>query len=112
MLAQASCPLKEIQVDVQKPQTSAQKGYGYRWQKARATYLAHNPLCVMCEKDGRVTLATVVDHKIPHKGDQQLFWDSGNWQSLCKRHHDSDKQMLEKSGRERAEFDADGRVKW
>jgi 5-methylcytosine-specific restriction protein A len=32
--------------------------------------------------------ATVVDHKIPHKGDMKLFWDRSNWQSLCKCHHD------------------------
>ncbi len=32
--------------------------------------------------------ADVVDHIIPHKGDQSLFWDSSNWQPLCKHHHD------------------------
>lgn len=97
---------------LEKPKTSAQKGYGYRWQKARLHYLAAHPLCVMCEQKGITTLATVVDHKTPHRGDKQLFWDSGNWQSLCKRHHDSDKQRLEKSGTERTQFDANGRVIW
>lgn len=32
--------------------------------------------------------ATVVDHIIPHKGDQYLFWDRSNWQPLCKLCHD------------------------
>lgn len=32
--------------------------------------------------------ATIVDHKVPHKGDKALFWDSTNWQSLCKPCHD------------------------
>jgi 5-methylcytosine-specific restriction endonuclease McrA len=79
--------------------TASQRGYTSRWTKARATYLASNPLCVMCQEDGRVTAATVVDHIVPHRGDQALFWDSkNNWQALCKKHHDSYKQKLEKSG--------------
>jgi 5-methylcytosine-specific restriction protein A len=68
--------------------TAAERGYGYRWQQARAAFLAANPLCRECEKEGRVTEATVVDHIIPHKGDETLFWDeAGNWQSLCVQHH-------------------------
>ena len=73
-------------------QTAAQRGYGYKWQKARAGFLRSHPLCVMCEAEGRVTAANVVDHKVPHRGDQTLFWDKANWQSLCKPHHDSDAQ--------------------
>lgn len=69
--------------------TSAQRGYGSRWQKARATYLMRHPLCAHCEAAGRVTAATVVDHVTPHKGDQALFWDTANWQPLCKAHHDA-----------------------
>ena len=38
--------------------------------------------------EGKYVKATVVDHIIPHRGDQKLFWDRGNWQALCKRHHD------------------------
>lgn len=73
-------------------QTSTQRGYGYKWQKARAGFLRSHPLCVMCEAESRITVATVVDHKIAHRGDQALFWDKTNWQSLCKPHHDSDAQ--------------------
>lgn len=29
----------------------------------------------------------MVDHIIPHKGDQSLFWDQMNWESLCARCH-------------------------
>ena len=68
--------------------TSAQRGYGSRWQRARKTYLAKHPLCVRCEQGGRTEPATVVDHVTPHKGDWTLFWDSGNWQPLCKPCHD------------------------
>jgi 5-methylcytosine-specific restriction enzyme A len=68
--------------------TASQRGYGSRWQKARATYLLAHPLCVECGKSGRLTVATVVDHITPHKGDQSLFWNHDNWQSLCKQCHD------------------------
>lgn len=63
--------------------TAAQRGYGSRWQKASKGYLDSHPLCAECERHGRTTAATVVDHVIPHKGDQSLFWDSDNWQPLC-----------------------------
>ncbi len=76
--------------------TAAQRGYGSRWAKARASYLLSHPLCVMCEAEGRTTMATVVDHRIPHKGDQAMFWDVNNWQSLCAHHHNSHKQSEER----------------
>jgi 5-methylcytosine-specific restriction protein A len=42
-----------------------------------------------CHDEGRVELATVVDHVTPHRGDPELFWDiEGNWQPLCKACHD------------------------
>ena len=69
--------------------TATARGYDARWQKARAAYLARHPLCVECERQGRVTAATVVDHIVPHKGDQRLFWDQANWQSRCKPCHDT-----------------------
>ena len=64
------------------------RGYGSRWQKARKQYLESHPLCVMCMKEGQFRKATVVDHIVPHRGDERLFWDRENWQSLCKEHHD------------------------
>ncbi len=81
--------------------SAASRGYNARWRKARATHLAKHPLCVRCEKEGRVTAATVVDHIVPHCGDSKLFWDTSNWQSLCKPHHDGAKQSEEKTGRVR-----------
>lgn len=74
---------------------SAQRGYGYKWQQARVAHLSSHPLCVMCEQHGKIKAADVVDHIVPHKGDQALFWDAGNWQSLCKAHHDGDKKLIE-----------------
>jgi 5-methylcytosine-specific restriction protein A len=67
--------------------TAAQRGYDHRWRKARRMYLARHPLCVECEKQGVYVPATEVDHITAHKGDRDLFWDSDNWQGLCKRCH-------------------------
>lgn len=75
--------------------TSTQRGYGYKWQQARSAFLREHPLCAMCEAEGRVEVATVVDHKIPHRGDQKLFWRRSNWQPLCVTHHSRDKQREE-----------------
>ena len=89
--------------------SSTERGYGYAWQKARARFLQAHPLCVMCQdmKPSRVTAAEVVDHIIPHKGDQTLFWDEANWQPLCKQCHDSVKQR-EEHGRPVVAYDLDG----
>ena len=76
------------------------RGYGYAWQKARLGFLSSNPLCVMCRDDGRVELATVVDHIVPHRGDMSVFWNRSNWQSLCSTHHSSDKQRMERTGQD------------
>lgn len=65
-----------------------ERGYTSAWQKARIAYLRAHPLCVQHEEAGQLVEATVVDHKVPHKGDKVRFWDSTNWQSLCKHCHD------------------------
>lgn len=75
--------------------SSAQRGYGYKWQKARERFLKKNPLCVYCQRDDRVTAANVVDHIVPHRGDQKLFWRESNWQALCSSCHSSVKQREE-----------------
>ncbi|KTC55946.1 HNH endonuclease [Pseudomonas putida] len=79
--------------------TSSQRGYNYKWQKARERYLNSNPLCVYCQQIGRVTAASIVDHIVAHRGDMVLFWDQTNWQSLCKPCHDSVKQAEEAASR-------------
>ena len=70
--------------------------YDSQWQQARAAFLAAHPMCRLCEHLGRLTLATVIDHIRPHRGDPLLFWDQTNWQPLCKPCHDGAKQQLEK----------------
>jgi 5-methylcytosine-specific restriction endonuclease McrA len=72
------------------------RGYDRRWQKASNEFLWRNPHCLGCSAIGVTRRATVVDHVIPHKGDQTLFWDPRNWQSCCVWHHSSIKLELER----------------
>jgi 5-methylcytosine-specific restriction protein A len=69
--------------------TAHRRGYNRRWRRAAKLFLARpeNRLCVECRRVGRTELATVVDHKRPHRGDWELFWDESNWQGLCETHH-------------------------
>lgn len=69
-------------------ESATQRGYDSRWRNARERFIRAHPLCVVCQREGRLSPATVVDHIIPHRGNQQLFWDAANWQPLCKTHHD------------------------
>lgn len=86
--------------DRRSPEAKAyRKLYNSRpWAQARATQLAKQPLCEECARAGRVTPATVVNHKKPHKGDLVLFWASWNHQSVCKPHHDGPIQRSEGLG--------------
>jgi 5-methylcytosine-specific restriction protein A len=68
--------------------SAASRGYDHRWQKARKLFLNAHPLCAEHGRKGELKSASVVDHIRPHKGDQRLFWDRSNWQSLCKDCHD------------------------
>jgi 5-methylcytosine-specific restriction enzyme A len=79
--------------------TTDERGYTRRWKKARASWLNDHPLCgdratgasgqhSLCAREQRVTAGSVVDHIEPHRGDQALFWNPLNWQTLCKVCHD------------------------
>ena len=63
-----------------------------RWKDTRAYILAEQPFCVDCEKEGRVTAATDVDHinnltNIYKSGDFDEAYNIDNLQPLCKRCH-------------------------
>ena len=70
--------------------SASRRGYGSKWQRMSKAFLQKHPLCVECMKEDppKYVAATVVDHIVPHRGNQKLFWDKKNWQSLCKKHHD------------------------
>ena len=69
-----------------------------RWIKGRLIHLAKNPLCVYCLQVGITKAADIVDHIQAHKGNEELFFDTSNWQSLCKHCHDSIKAREEARG--------------
>lgn len=58
------------------------------------------PRCVFC----RVHYASILDHKEPHLGDPDRFWN-GPFQTLCKRCHDSTKQVHERRNLQRTDLD-------
>jgi len=64
------------------------RGYTRQWDTARLAFLRAHPLCAECARHGRVTAATVVDHVVPHEGDDRLFWAEENWEALCRACHE------------------------
>lgn len=53
-----------------------------RWRTRAKHQLRIAPLCAACEKQGRITPATIADHHPPHGGDYNEFI-LGPLQSLC-----------------------------
>jgi len=58
------------------------------WKNRRSHQLRTEPLCAICEAEGRVTGATVADHIEPHGGDYTAFV-RGALRSLCAPCHDN-----------------------
>jgi len=65
------------------------RGYDCRWRRLSKLYLQSHPLCIECNRQGRLVEATAVDHIVPHRGDPKLLWDQRNWQPLCKKCHNT-----------------------
>lgn len=82
-------PTKRTRTNKASRQSASQRGYDSRWRRESKIYLGHNPLCVKCKEQDKVTAAEVVDHIVPHKGDPDLFWDQTNWQALCETCHNT-----------------------
>lgn len=58
---------------------------GRAWMEIRARWLRANPLCCVCEAEGKITVADEVDHIVPLSvGGRD---DESNYQSLCKPCH-------------------------
>lgn len=63
-----------------------ERGYDNTWYKVRKTYLMLHPLCEQCEKEGRLTLAKEVHHKIALRdGGSRL--DPDNFMAVCRACH-------------------------
>ena len=68
-----------------------------RWRRLRLEIFKRDDYtckcgCGLIEGD---TSQLVADHKIPHRGDERLFWDKDNLQTMRKPCHDGDKQRAE-----------------
>lgn len=72
-----------------------------RWRKLRWAMLVRDRFtCRMCGRVMHDTSQLVADHIKEHKGDEALFWDEDNIQTLCKTPcHDSLKQSMERGGK-------------
>lgn len=72
-----------------------------RWQAKRMSVLVRDKFtCAMCGRIGMDTSKLVADHREPHRGDETLFWDDDNLQTLCKSPcHDKHKQRMEQAFR-------------
>jgi 5-methylcytosine-specific restriction enzyme A len=73
----------------------AERGYDKNWRRASENFRRGYPYCLGCMAIGQRTLAHLVDHIVPHRGNRVLFWDTSNWQSSCNWHHNSIKPILE-----------------
>lgn len=72
-----------------------------RWQDLREAVLIRD--LYTCQHTGvlltdgaREPNSAVVHHKIPHKGDERLFWDINNLECVSKAWHDSEAQKEER----------------
>lgn len=74
-----------------------------RWQRLRKSVLVRDGY--RCQQTGALLVgkypapnSPVADHKMPHRGDPELFWDIDNIEAVSKEYHDRDKQRFEKRG--------------
>lgn len=82
---------RKARADAQRP-SARERGYDTKWQRERAAYLKLHPVCAECGTQA----ATIVHHKIPHRGDQKLFWSRSNWMPVCQPCHDGPIQSRER----------------
>ena len=74
-----------------------------RWRKLREQVLLRD--LYTCQQTGVLCTgrypaddSPVVDHKVLHRGDEALFWDIDNLQTVTKTYHDREKQRQEREG--------------
>jgi 5-methylcytosine-specific restriction enzyme A len=68
-----------------------------RWQSQRKMQLDMYPLCQWCEREGRITPASLVHHVQQHHLDPVKFYDN-DFVSLCSDCHDVEAQGIESRG--------------
>jgi 5-methylcytosine-specific restriction protein A len=55
-----------------------------RWRTLRKTFLKENPYCNRC---GNNNIPLQVHHKIPPRGNEELFFDEANLETICETCH-------------------------
>jgi len=74
-----------------------------RWQKLRIKIIRRDKwrCCatgVLVNGKYPAPNSAVVDHRKAHRGDEALFWDEDNLQTVSKEYHDKVKQSRERRG--------------
>jgi len=89
----------DYEVRRRREQPWRKKYYTTRWYALRDRQLTKQPLCEHClqSNPSRITAATVVHHKTPHRGDDALFYDPNNLESACQPCHDGPLQSAERT---------------
>ena len=59
------------------------------YQYRRRLFMWGHPLCAVCDRDGIIMAGLELDHIVPVSERPDLFWDEGNWQSLCRDCHEA-----------------------
>ena len=94
--------------------SASKRGYGVKWRRARAQFLALNPFCVICSTTSHPVRATDVDHIIAKSPHDLAFWDVANWQPLCHACHSrktaTQDSAFANKGRTAKRFDAGPKV--
>lgn len=55
------------------------------WRVLRAQYLEEQPFCERCGAVGYI-----VHHRVSHHGDEGMFFDWGNLETVCNRCHEQE----------------------
>lgn len=75
-----------------------------RWQKTRLSVFQRDGYTcqrsgVLCTGKHPAPNSPVANHKIPHRGDERLFWDENNIETVAKSVHDAEVQAEEQDSR-------------
>ena len=101
LLPRLSTP-REIRDTRYSPDATVRGWYkSARWQALRQQVLQRD--LYTCQHTGVILTgkapapdSPIVHHKVPHKGDEQLFWDINNLEAVSKEWHDSEAQRDER----------------
>jgi len=93
---------REIRDTRYSPDATVRRWYkSKRWQDLRQLVLERD--LYRCQHTGIMLIgkapapdSPVVHHKVPHQGQEHLFWDIDNLEAVSKEWHDSEAQSMER----------------